>query len=166
MSEKLKQLREQIDHLDDELLKLVNQRAVLAQQIGHLKEDGAVLRPEREAQVLQRLQGNNKGPLSNVAVAQLFTEVMSQCRALEAPLKVAYLGPEGTFSEQAAFTRFGSAVQGQPCATIDDVFRAVENGTAQYGIAPVENSSEGAIGRTLDLLLHGRLQVCGEVMLP
>ncbi|MDO8811124.1 MAG: chorismate mutase, partial [Gallionella sp.] len=92
MSEKLKQLREQIDRLDDELLKLVNQRAALAQQIGLLKDDGVMLRPEREAQVLQRVQGNNKGPLSNAAVVQLFTEVMSQCRALEAPLTVAYLG--------------------------------------------------------------------------
>ena len=166
MSEKLKQLREQIDRLDDELLKLVNQRAALAQQIGHLKENGAVLRPEREAQVLQRVQGNNKGPLSNAAVAQLFTEVMSQCRALEAPLTVAYLGPEGTFSEAATLKRFGSAVQSKPCATIDEVFRAVEGGAVNYGMVPVENSSEGAIGRTLDLLMQSHLQICGEVMLP
>ena len=165
MSEKLKQLREQIDRLDDGLLNLVNQRATLAQQIGHLKEDGVVLRPEREAQILQRLQGNNRGPLSNAAVAQLITEVMSQCRALEAPLTVAFLGPEGTFSEQATFARFGSAVQGQPCVTIDDVFRAVESGAVHHGMVPVENSSEGAIGRTLDLLLQSTLQVCGEVML-
>ena len=166
MSEKLKQLREQIDRLDDELLKLVNQRAALAQQIGHLKENGAVLRPEREAQVLQRVQGNNKGPLGNAAVAQLFTEVMSQCRALEAPLTVAYLGPEGTFSEAATLKRFGSAVQSKPCATIDEVFRAVEGGAVNYGVVPVENSSEGAIGRTLDLLMQSHLQICGEVMLP
>src|SRR3989338_4133254 len=166
MSEKLKQLRKQIDHLDDELLKLVNQRAALAQQIGHLKEDGVVLRPEREAQVLQRLQGSNSGPLSNDSVAQLFTEVMSQCRALEAPLSVAYLGPEGTFTEAAALKRFGSAIQGQPCATIDDVFRAIEAGTVDYGVVPVENSTEGAIGRTLDLLLQSTLQVCGESVLP
>lgn len=166
MSEKLKQFREQIDSLDDELLKLVNRRAALAQRIGHLKEGGTVLRPEREAQILQRLQAANAGPLSNAAVAQLFTEVMSQCRALEATLMVAYLGPEGTFSELATLKRFGSAVHGQPCATIDDVFRAVENGAAHYGMVPVENSSEGAIGRTLDLLLQGTLQICGELMLP
>ncbi len=109
MSDQLKQFRGQIDHIDDELLKLINQRAALAQQIGHLKDDGLVLRPEREAQVLQRLQNNNAGPLGNQAVAQLFTEVMSQCRALEAPLSVAYLGPQGTFSEAAALKRFGSA---------------------------------------------------------
>jgi chorismate mutase/prephenate dehydratase len=165
MSEKLIQLREQIDRLDDELLKLVNQRAALAQQIGLLKDDGVMLRPEREAQVLQRAQGNNKGPLSNAAVVQLFTEVMSQCRALEAPLTVAYLGPEGTFTEVAALKRFGSAIQKLPCANIDDVFHAAECGTVQYGVIPVENSSEGAVGRTLDLLLHSPLQICGEVKL-
>jgi chorismate mutase/prephenate dehydratase len=166
VTDELKRCRDRIDRIDDELLRLFNERAALAQQIGHLKEDGVVLRPEREAQVLQRMQAENAGPLGNAAVVRLFTEIMSQCRALEAPLTVAYLGPEGTFSEQAAFVRFGSAVQGQPCATIDDVFRAVESDATQYGMVPVENSSEGAIGRTLDLLLHSRLQVCGEVMLP
>jgi len=165
MSEKLTQFRTQIDALDDELLQLFNRRAALAQQIGHLKENGVVLRPEREAQVLRRLQDQNTGPLGNEAVAQLFTEVMSQCRALEAPLTVAYLGPQGTFSEQATLKRFGSAVQGEPCATIDDVFKAVESGAAQYGMVPAENSTEGAIGRTLDLLLNSNLQICGEVML-
>lgn len=165
MSEQLNRYREQINHLDDELLSLVNQRAALAQQIGHLKEDGVVLRPEREAQVLRRLQAANPGPLSNAAVAALFTEVMSNCRALEAPMTVAYLGPEGTFTEAAALKRFGTAVQGQSCATIDDVFRAVESGAAQYGVVPVENSTEGAIGRTLDLFLQSGLQICGEVML-
>jgi chorismate mutase/prephenate dehydratase len=167
MSEKLKQLREQIDRLDDELLKLANRRATLAQQIGHLKEDGVVLRPEREAQVLRRLQESNGGPLSNAAVASLFTEVMSQCRALEAPLRVAYLGPEGTFSEAAMRKRFGHATEGMPCATFDEIFRAVEGGSANYGVVPVENSNEGMIGHNLDLLLQTeRARVCGEVMLP
>jgi chorismate mutase/prephenate dehydratase len=167
MSEKLKQYREQIDKLDDELLKLVNQRAALAQQIGHLKEDGVVLRPEREAQVLERLQKQNSGPLSNSAVAQLFTEVMSQCRALEAPLKVAYLGPAGTFSEAAMRKRFGHATDGMPCDTFDEIFRAVEGGSANYGVVPVENSNEGMIGHNLDLLLQTeKARVCGEVMLP
>ena len=166
MSEKLKQCRDQIDRIDNEMLQLLNQRATLAQQIGHLKDNGVVLRPEREAQVLQRLQSSNAGPLSNDAIAALFTEVMSQCRALEAPLTVAYLGPEGTFSELATLKRFGSAVQAEPCATIDDVFRSVESGVVHYGMVPVENSTEGAIGRTLDLLLQSSLQVCGELMLP
>ena len=165
MSDKFKQLREQIDQLDDELLKIVNQRAALAQQIGHLKLNNVVMRPEREAQVLRRVQNLNNGPLSNRAVVQLFTEVMSQCRALEANLSVAYLGPEGTFTEAAALKRFGHAIEEQSCATIDEVFRAVEGGASQYGIVPVENSTEGAVGRTLDLLLQSPLQVCGEVLL-
>ena len=166
MSEKLNQYREKIDRLDDELLRLLNQRAALAQQIGHLKDNEAVLRPEREAQVVRRAQDNNAGPLSKQAVAQLFTEIMSQCRALEAPLTVAYLGPQGTFSEAAVLKRFGSAVQGKSCANIDDVFHAVESGAVHYGMVPVENSSEGAVGRTLDMLMQGTLQICGEVMLP
>ncbi len=165
MTDKLKQHRAQIDRIDDELLKLVNQRAALAQKIGHLKNSDSVLRPEREAQILQRMKDSNPGPLPAQSVTQLFTEVMSHCRALEAPLSVAYLGPEGTFTEAAALKRFGSAIKGQSCATIDNVFRAVESGTAHYGVVPADNSTEGAIGRTLDLLLQSPLQVCGEVML-
>lgn len=167
MSEKLRQLREQIDRLDDELLKLANQRAALAQQIGHLKEDGVMLRPEREAQVLTRMVLQNPGPLPFEGVKTLFTEIMSQCRALEAPLTVAYLGPEGTFSEAAMRNRFGHATDGVPCDTFDEIFRAVESGSANYGVVPVENSNEGMIGHNLDLLLQTeKAKVCGEVMLP
>ena len=165
MTDKLTQCRVQIDRLDDELLKLFNQRAALAQQIGHLKNNDTVLRPEREAQILRRIQDNNSGPLSNEAVAQLYTEIMSQCRALEAPLTIAYLGPAGSFTEAAAFKRFGHASQGLPCISIDEVFRKVESGEANYGVVPVENSTEGAIGRTLDLLLQSPLKLCGEVSL-
>ncbi|MBI3479725.1 MAG: prephenate dehydratase [Nitrosomonadales bacterium] len=166
MSDTLKKFREQIDRIDDELLRLCNERAKLAQQIGHLKEDGVVLRPEREAQVLRRLQENNGGPLSNAAVAQLFTEVMSQCRALEAPISVAFLGPIGTYSEEAVIKRFGHAINGFATTSIDEVFRFVESGSANYGIVPVENSSEGAVGRTLDLLPTSQLKICGEILLP
>lgn len=165
MSDKLKQFRTQIDRLDDELLKLFSQRAALAQQIGHLKNNDAVLRPEREAQILRRMQDHNPGPLLAQSVVQLFTEVMSHCRALEAPLRVAYLGPHGTFSEAAAFQRFGQATDGLPADTIDGVFAAVESGAANYGLVPVENSTEGAVGRTLDLLLNTNLKICGEVPL-
>jgi len=166
MSDALQTLRAQIDRIDDELLRLFNARAALAQQIGHAKQGAVVLRPEREAQVLRRLAEANPGPLPAESVTALFTEIMSHCRALEQPLAVAFLGPQGTFTEAATFKRFGSAVQGQPCATIDDVFRAVESGAAQYGVAPVENSTEGAVGRTLDLLLNSNLSICGEVTLP
>jgi chorismate mutase/prephenate dehydratase len=166
MSEKLKQLREQIDRLDDELLILANRRAALAQQVGHQKENGVVLRPEREAQVLARMILQNPGPLSPEGVKTLFTEIISQCRAMEAQLKIAYLGPEGTFTEAAALKRFGSAIQEHSCTTIDEVFRDVASGAAHYGVVPVENSSEGAVGRTLDLLMQSKLQICGEVILP
>jgi chorismate mutase/prephenate dehydratase len=144
---------------------LFNRRATLAQQIGHLKQDGPVLRPEREAQVLQRMSLANYGPLSKQSVTTLFTEIMSQCRALEAPLRVAYLGPHGTFSEAAVFQRFGHATEGVPEDSIDAVFAAVESGATNYGLVPVENSTEGAIGRTLDLLLNSNLKICGEVLL-
>ncbi len=166
MSDNLKQWRAQIDRIDDELLKLFNQRATLAQQIGHEKGNGAVLRPEREAQVLRRMREANAGPLSPEAVTQLYTEIMSQCRALEAPLKVAFLGPEGTFSEAAMRKRFGHGSLGLSCASFDEVFRAAESGEADYGIVPVENSTEGAVSRTLDLLLQSPLKACGEVVLP
>jgi chorismate mutase/prephenate dehydratase len=166
MSDKLKQFRTQIDRLDDELLQLFSQRAALAQQIGHLKNNDTVLRPEREAQILRRMKDGNPGPLPAQSVVQLFTEVMSHCRALEAPLRVAYLGPHGTFTEAAAFQRFGQAMEGLPADTIDGVFASVENGAANYGLVPVENSTEGAVGRTLDLLLGSNLKICGEVLLP
>lgn len=165
MSDELKKFRGQIDRIDDELLQLFNKRAALAQQIGHAKGAGAVLRPEREAQVLQRMAQANAGPLSAQGVTQLFTEIMSQCRALEAPLRVAYLGPHGTFSEAAVFQRFGQASEGLPADSIDGVFTAVESGAANYGLVPVENSTEGAVGRTLDLLLSSNLKICGEVLL-
>ncbi len=165
MSGNLKQFRAQIDCIDDELLRLFNERANLAQQIGHAKGASAVLRPEREAQVLQRMMDANAGPLSREGVAVLFTEIMSQCRSLEAPLRVAYLGPHGTFSEAAVFQRFGQATEGLSAESIDDVFTAVESGAASYGMVPVENSTEGAVGRTLDLLLASNLKICGEVLL-
>jgi chorismate mutase/prephenate dehydratase len=165
MSEELKKFRAQIDTIDDELLKLFNHRAKLAQQIGHAKNGSAVLRPEREAQVLKRMVDANTGPLLAQSVSTLFTEIMSHCRALEEPLSVAFLGPQGTFTEAAMIKRFGQACRGVPCASIDEVFRKVESGEASYGVVPVENSTEGAIGRTLDLLLQSPLKICGEVLL-
>jgi chorismate mutase/prephenate dehydratase len=165
MNEALKQLRDRIDAIDDRVLELINERAKLAQDIGHLKNNGPIYRPEREAQVLRRLTDANAGPLPNSAVELLFREVMSACRALEQPLTVAYLGPEGTFSEAATVKQFGQSTQGMPVASIDEVFQAVDHGLAHYGVVPVENTTEGAINRTLDLLLTTPLKICGEVML-
>lgn len=165
MNDALKPLRDRIDALDARLLELLNERASLAEQIGVLKE-GEVYRPEREAQVLRRLKQMNAGPLGADAVERLFVEIISACRALERPLAVAYLGPLGTFSEEAAVKRFGGAAERLACASIDEVFRNVESRRAHYGVVPVENSTEGGVGRTLDLLLATPLRVCGEVMLP
>jgi chorismate mutase/prephenate dehydratase len=165
MKDKLLELRNQIDALDDQLLALLNQRGQLAQAVGHAKDGGPIYRPEREAQVVRRLQAANSGPLPSESVELLFKEIMSACRSLEQPMTVAYLGPEGTFSEAAAIKQFGQSAQGLPSANIDEVFRAVEQGQAHYGVVPVENSTEGAIGRTLDLLLTTSLNICGEVML-
>jgi chorismate mutase/prephenate dehydratase len=165
MTEQLKQLRDKIDSIDNELLKLINTRAELAQQIG-LQKNGVTYRPERESQVLTRLQQLNPGPLTNERIIQLFTEIISACRAMEEPLTVAYLGPQGTFSEEAVTKRFGSTVATLACQSIDDVFRKVESDTVSYGVVPVENSTEGAVGRTMDLLLQTSLTVCGEIELP
>ena len=169
MSEELlKPLREQIDALDRQLLVLLNQRAEVAQQVGHVKAltDAPVFRPEREAQVLRNVAARNPGPLHDGDVQTIFREVMSACRALEKRLTVAFLGPAGTYSEQAVFRQFGQAVEALPCVSIDEVFRATEAGTAEFGVVPVENSNEGAVNRTLDLLLQTSLIISGEISLP
>jgi chorismate mutase/prephenate dehydratase len=160
----LKNLRDRIDELDDQVLKLVSERARCAQEIGRLK-NGTVYRPEREAQVLRRIMENNPGPLSDETAARLFREIMSACLSLEKPLTIAYLGPEGTFSQSAAIKHFGHAAKTGSCVSIDEVFREVEAGAVDYGVVPVENSTEGAVGRTLDLMLHTPLKICGEVEL-
>lgn len=163
MSEELKKCRERIDQIDDQLLKLVNDRAAIAHIIGSLKNNGPIYRPEREAQILRRLLEQNTGPLSAESVTAIFRTVMSNCRALEQELSVAFLGPLGTYSEEAANKQFGGLSKPVQCATIDEVFRLVESRKADYGVIPVENSTEGAIGRSLDMLLQTSLQVCGEV---
>ena len=173
MSDELKKelsaVRGEIDTIDAQLLALLNRRAGCAQKVGEIKaahgEGGFVYRPEREAQVLRRIQDLNNGPLPNESVTWFFREVMSACLSLERPLSVAFLGPLGTFSESAATKHFGHAAQLLPQTSIDDVFREVEAGHADFAVAPVENSTEGAIGRTLDLLMTSPLKVCGEVVL-
>ena len=166
MPDNLKQLRERIDALDLEILRLVSERASAAHAIGKLKGDGTVYRPEREAQVLRRVADHNPGPLPEKAVTHLFTQIISACRALEDAFSVASLGPKGTFSEEAAAKHFGGQVPVTLFTSIDEVFRSVESGNIGYGVVPVENSTEGAVGRTLDLLLSTPLKICGEVLLP
>jgi chorismate mutase / prephenate dehydratase len=159
----LERLREAIDRVDDSILAALNERAKLARAIGTLKV-GQAYRPEREAQVLKRVKEKNPGPLSAETAALLFREIMSACLALERPITVAYLGPRGTFSERAALKHFGLAAEAVAVAAIDEVFREVESGAADFGVVPVENSTEGAVGRSLDLMPQSPLKVCGEVV--
>lgn len=163
----LQQLRERIDAVDRELLALLNRRASLALEVGELKKkDGSpVFRPEREAQVIDGLKASNPGPLQTDSVAPIWREIMSACRALEMPTRVAYLGPAGTFSELAALGYFGSSLVRVPCTSIDEVFRVTSAGAADYGVVPVENSTEGVVARSLDLFLHTPLFIVGETSL-
>lgn len=160
--------RQAIDEVDAKILELLNQRANLAIQVGHVKAqtNAPVFRPEREAQVLRGVAERNPGPLNNLDIQLIFREIMSACRALERRVVVAFLGPIGTFSEQAVYQQFGRAIEILPCVSIDEVFRATEAGTADFGVVPIENSSEGAINRTLDLLLQTSLFISGELAIP
>jgi len=168
IDKQLKPLREKIDAVDVQILDLLNARAQLAQEVGHLKANtnAPVFRPEREAQVLRGVADRNKGPLPSHDIQLIFREIMSACRALERRVTVAYLGPAGTFSEQAVFQQFGHAIVMLPCISIDEVFRTTESGTADFGVVPVENSTEGAVNRTLDLLLQTSLVISGELSIP
>jgi chorismate mutase/prephenate dehydratase len=167
----LQKLRERIDAIDEQLLELFNQRAGCAVDVAAVKrklseavdENIDFFRPDREAQVINRLKSLNRGPLSDDEVGRLIREVMSACLALEQPLKIAYLGPEGTFTQSAALKHFGHSVSTIPMSSIPDVFNSVESGHADYGLVPVENSTEGVISHTLDMFIDSNLKVCGEV---
>lgn len=163
----LKPLRQRIDALDRQILSLLNQRAQVAQEVGEIKkrEGSPIYRPEREQQVIAALQSANPGPLKPEGIAALWRELMAACRALEQPIRVAYLGPAGTFSEQAALGHFGSSIERVPCLSIDEVFRATAAGAADYGVVPVENSTEGVIARSLDLFLQMPMAIVGETSL-
>ncbi|MDR2364412.1 MAG: prephenate dehydratase [Zoogloeaceae bacterium] len=168
LEQELASARQEIDALDAQLLELLNRRAQCARRVGDIKARhgaaGHTYRPEREAQVLRRLQERNQGPLPNESITCFFREVMSACLALESPSQVAFLGPRGTFSESAAVKQFGHAAHFLPCVSIDEVFREAEAGHAEYAVVPLENSIEGAVGRALDLLLQTPLKICGEVV--
>jgi chorismate mutase/prephenate dehydratase len=167
MTANLADLRIQIDAIDQELLVLLNRRALLAEQVGNIKKhDGTpFFRPDRVAQVIERIQRANTGPLKNEHVASVWREIMSACLALESPVRVAYLGPAGTFSEEAALQFFGASIEHVPCISIDEVFRATAAGSANYGVVPVENSTEGVVSRSLDLFLNSPLHIVGEISL-
>jgi chorismate mutase / prephenate dehydratase len=160
----IESLRRKIDQLDDELAALIHRRAGLAQEIGTLKGGAPAYRPERESEILRRIAGKS-GPLASDRLVTVFREIISACRALEQAIRVSYLGPEGTFSEQAVRKHFGRAVEGLATASVDEAFRRCESGTAQFTVVPAENSTEGVVGRTLDLLLATPLRICGEVEL-
>ncbi|MEY2684345.1 MAG: P-protein [Pseudomonadota bacterium] len=166
-SNALAALRVQIDSLDQQLLSLLNQRARVAEEVGVIKraEGSPFFRPDRVAQVIDKIQNANQGPLLNPHVASIWREIMSACLALEAPQRVAVLGPEGTFTEQAAVEFFGGAANLIYCASFDEVFHATAAGTAQYGVVGMENSTEGVVARSLDLFLRSPVHVVGEVSL-
>jgi len=164
-SKDIDKLRREIDAVDDELVAALDRRAALAQKIGVLKAGAPAYRPERESQVLRRVARADSGPLPAEGRAAIFREIISACRALEEPLRVAYLGPAGTFSEMAVLEQFGRSVEAIASASIDEAFRAAETGAAQFAVVPVENSTEGAVGRSLDLLLATRLRICAEIAL-
>jgi chorismate mutase / prephenate dehydratase len=163
----LLELRDAIDAVDRQLLQLLNARAELAFEVGELKKvDGSpVFRPEREAAVINKLQALNSGRLRTHSIGHIWREVMSACRALEAPQRVAYLGPVGTFSQEAALSFFGTSIDERACASLDEVFHATAAGSADFGVVPLENSTEGVITRSLDLLLTSPVHIVGEISL-
>lgn len=165
----LPSLRAAIDAVDARVLELLNERAGLAERVGDVKRaddaDAQVFRPEREAQVIRGLGERNRGPLPNEAIGFIYREIMSACRALERAATVSYLGPEGTYSEQAVIRQFGRSVTRRPSANIDEIFRDVESKASDFGVVPIENSTEGAVNRSLDLMVNSPLRICGEVAL-
>lgn len=161
-------LRDKIDSLDQQIMANISQRAQFAQEVAQVKKnlgDVAYYRPEREAQVLRRVMESNTGPIDNEDMARLFRQIMSTCLALEQPIKVAFLGPEGTFTQEAALKHFGASAISVPMSAIDEVFREVSAGACHYGVVPVENSTEGVISHTLDSFMESSIKICGEVEL-
>jgi chorismate mutase / prephenate dehydratase len=162
----LSDLRKQIDNIDSQLVTLLNKRAAIARETGAVKKHGLKFSPSREAEVISHVTSLNKGPLPDKALEAVFREVVSSCLNLEQQMRISYLGPEGTYSEEAARSRFGAMAELVPCDTLDDVVRLVEQGRAEVAVVPIENTTEGSVSRTLDLLLTTPLQVCGEALLP
>lgn len=168
--QQLTAIRQKIDSLDVQIQTLINQRAACADEVARIKEREGVeravfYRPEREAQVLRMVKERNKGPLAAEEMARLFREIMSACLAHELPMRIGFLGPDGTYTHAAVLKQFGHSVKSHPLSTIDEVFREVEAGSVNYGVVPVENSTEGVVNHTLDSFMNSSLSVCGEVEL-
>lgn len=163
----LDDIRKRIDSLDEQIQALISDRAQCAKDVAKIKqssgEEVTYYRAEREAQVLRKVLERNQGPLNDEEIARLFREIMSACLALEEPMKIAFLGPEGTFTQSAALKHFGHSIITRPMGAIDEVFREVESGAAHYGVVPVENSTEGVVNHTLDMFLDSSLSISGEV---
>jgi chorismate mutase/prephenate dehydratase len=168
-TEKLDTVRKEIDRLDQKIQELISERARMAFRVRESKdaltEAVDYFRPEREAQVLRAVLERNQGPLSNSEMLRLFREIMSACLAQQEPLKVAYLGPEGTFTQQAVHRHFGHSVHALSLPGIDEVFEQVQAGDADFGVVPVENSTQGIVSHTLDMFLLSDLKICGEIEL-
>ena len=167
-NESLADLRKRIDQINLQLVDLLSERAQVAQAIGHLKQAGGspIVQPSREREVLERVTAHNRGPLTAEHLQRIFIEIISACTALEQPVRIAYLGPEHTYSHEAARTRFGASARYEPQPSIAAVFQAVENGRVDLGVAPVENTSEGSVGLTLDLLIDTPCAIIAEILMP
>ncbi|MGQ9693793.1 MAG: prephenate dehydratase [Thermodesulfobacteriota bacterium] len=164
---KINLLREKIDLLDEQMLSLLNQRAALVKEIGQIKNDSQIntYDYQREEAIISRLQSKNNGPFPNSSLPVVFREIISACRSLEGNLIIAYLGPPATHTHLACLEKFGAAIQTYPLESIPEVFESVERGKAHYGIVPVENSTEGIVGRTLDMFIDSEAKICGEVLM-
>jgi chorismate mutase/prephenate dehydratase len=165
----LEAIRRRINEIDERLQDLINERATIAQQVGVVKGELAsavdYYRPEREAEVLRKVLERNEGPMRNEEMLRLFREIMSACLAQQEPLKIGFLGPEGTFTQTAVFKHFGHSVRALPFHTIDEVFQEVECSAADFGVVPIENSTEGSVNNTLDMFLTSPLKIAGEIEL-
>ena len=166
--EELRHMRDQIDAVDDQLLALLVRRAELVEEVGRRRNlvNAPVFRPEREVAIIERMAAANPGPLGPSSIAAIWVEIISGCRALERVMRVSYLGPAGTYSEQAVRTLFGHRVEMVPCSTFDEAIREAEAGAVDCALLPVENSTEGTVGRTLDILLRTPLKISAEISLP
>lgn len=164
---KINSLRKEIDKIDSDIVRLINRRGRVTSCIGEIKNKNTqpVYRPDRESQVYSKVVRENKGPIDNNCIKAVYREIMSGCLSLESPVKIAYLGPQLTFTHQAALKKFGSSLCYSPCDSISDVFGEVEKENADYGVVPIENSTEGAVNHTLDMFIESPLIICSEVYL-